>query len=118
MKIAVPIEEYRGLESQVYGHFGSAPVFALIDSDTMAVEALDNPHAVHEHGHCSPLQMLGAARPEAVIVGGIGMGAVMGLRAAGISVWRAPQGTVGDAVRLFNKGQLQEVLDKATCQCS
>ena len=118
MKIALPIDLYRGLESQIHGHFGSAPMFALVDSESLAVQALSNPNAVHEHGHCSPLQALGAARPEAVIVGGIGMGAVMGLRAAGISVWRAPQGTVGDAVRSFNKGELQEVVDRATCQCS
>jgi predicted Fe-Mo cluster-binding NifX family protein len=118
MKIAVPVDEYRGLESQVYGHFGTAPTFVLVDSETMAVEALDNPNAVHEHGHCSPLRALGAARPGAVLVGGIGMGAVIGLRQAGIGVWRAPQGTVADAIRLFNKGQLEEVGDRATCQCS
>jgi predicted Fe-Mo cluster-binding NifX family protein len=118
MKIAVPVGEYCGLQSEVYGHFGSAPTFALVDSETMAVQPLNNPNAVHEHGHCSPLRALGEARPEAVIVGGIGMGAVMGLRAAGISVWRAHPGTVGDAVRMFKKGELEQVLDRATCQCS
>ncbi len=118
MKIAVPVDEYRGLESEVYGHFGSAPMFVLVDSETMVVQALDNPNAVHEHGHCSPLKALGDARPQAILVGGIGMGAVMGLRQAGISVWRAPQGTVANAVRLFNKGQLEEVADRATCPCS
>ena len=118
MNVAIPVDEYQGLESQVYGHFGSAPMFVLVDSETMAVRALDNPNAVHEHGHCNPMKSLGAARPEAVLVGGIGMGAVIGLRQAGIRVWRAPQGTVGDAVRLFNKGELPELVDRATCQCS
>ena len=118
MKVAVPVDEYQGLASQVYGHFGSAPRFVLVDSETMAVQALDNPNAVHEHGQCNPMRSLGAARPEAVLVAGIGMGAVMGLRQAGIRVWRAPQGTVGDVVRLFNKGELAELVDRATCQCS
>jgi predicted Fe-Mo cluster-binding NifX family protein len=118
MKIAVPVEEYRGLDSEVYGHFGSAPMFVLVDSETMSVRALDNPNAVHEHGHCSPLKALGDARPDAILVGGIGMGAVMGLRQAGIGVWRAQMGTVADALRMFNDGELEELSHKGTCQCS
>ena len=118
MKIAIPVAEYRGLDSEVYGHFGTAPTFVLVDSETMSVQALTNPNTVHEHGHCNPLRALGQARPQALLVGGIGMGAVMGLRQAGIGVWRAPEGTVANAVSLFNKGQLEEVGDKATCQCS
>ncbi len=115
MKIAIPVAEYRGLESPVYGHFGSAPAFALVDSDTMSVEAIGNRDHAHVHGACSPMKALAGVRPAAVIVGGIGTGALVGLRAAGIKVYRAVGGTVADAVRQFKAAALPEIEEDGAC---
>ena len=115
MKIAIPVEEYRGIESQVYGHCGSAPVFALVDTETLSVEAIDNRDHAHVHGACSPMKALAGARPDAVIVGGIGTGALLGLKAAGIKVYRASGGTVADAVRQFKATALPEIEENGTC---
>lgn len=115
MKIAIPVEEYRGLESTVYGHFGSALAFALVDVETMAVEAIGNRDQTHVHGACSPMKALAGAKPDAVIVGGIGMGALMGLRASGIKVYRAVGGTVADAVRQFKAAELPGIEEDGAC---
>ena len=115
MKIAIPVAEYRGLESPVYGHFGSAPVFALVNSETMSVAAIGNGDHAHIHGMCSPMKALAGARPDAVIVGGIGAGALIGLRSAGIKVYRAVDGTVADAVRQFKAGELPEIEEDGAC---
>jgi len=114
MKVCIPVAEYCGLESQVYGHFGSAEVFAIVDTETLAVEPLSNRDQNHVHGACSPLNALAGAQPDAVLVGGIGAGALLGLRRAGIAVRLAPAGTVAEAVRLFKEGKLQE-LEASTC---
>jgi predicted Fe-Mo cluster-binding NifX family protein len=115
MKVCIPVAEYRGLESPVYGHFGSADCFALVDTETMAVERLSNRDRAHVHGACSPVKALAGAKPNAILVGGIGTGALIGLRQAGITVCRAPSGTVADAVRLFKAGELEELNAEATC---
>jgi len=115
MKIAIPVADYRALESQVYGHFGSAPVFALVDSETMAIEPVGNRDHGHVHGACSPLKALAGAKPDAVVVGGIGGGALMGLRAAGIKVYRCTEGTVADAVRLLKDNKLEEIDEQGVC---
>jgi predicted Fe-Mo cluster-binding NifX family protein len=115
MKIAVPVAEYRGLESQTYGHFGSADCFVLVDTETMTVERLSNRDRAHVHGACSPMKALAGAKPNAVLVGGIGPGALIRLRQAGITVCRAPEGTVADAVRLFTAGELETLDAEATC---
>ena len=115
MKIAIPVGEYLGLESPVYGHFGSAPVFALVDSETMSVEAIGNHDQGHVHGACSPMKALAGARPDAVVVGGIGMGAVVGLREAGIKVYRCVDGTVADAVRQLKAEELAEIDENGAC---
>jgi predicted Fe-Mo cluster-binding NifX family protein len=115
MKVCIPVAEYCGLESPVYGHFGSAPSFVLVDADTMAVELVGNQDQGHVHGQCSPVKALAGARPEAVAVGGIGAGAVLGLRQAGIRVYRATGKTVAEVVALLKKGDLKEIDWQDTC---
>jgi len=115
MKIAIPVAEYSGLKSPVYGHFGSAPVFALVDTETMSVEPIGNRDHGHVHGQCSPMKALAGARPDAIIVGGIGMGALLGLREAGIKVYRCIGGTVEEAVRQLKDEALQEIEENGAC---
>ena len=115
MKIAIPVADYRGLESAVYGHFGSAPTFALVDSETMSVEAMGNQNQAHVHGACSPMKALAGARPDAVIVGGIGTGALLGLRSAGMKVYCSLGGTVAQAVSQLKAGELAEMDERGAC---
>ncbi len=115
MKVAIPVAENRGLESPVYGHFGSAPAFVLVDSDTMSVGLLGNQDQTHVHGQCQPMKALAGTMPDAVIVGGIGGGALRGLRAAGIKVYCCDGGTVMDAMRLFQSGGLSEMQIDDAC---
>lgn len=115
MKIGIPVAEFCGLDSLVYGHFGSAPTFVLVDSETLAVEALGNQDRAHVHGQCSPIKALAGAKPEAVVVGGIGAGALLGLREAGIKVYRSAGATVADVVALLKKGDLKEVSWEDAC---
>ena len=115
MKICIPVSEYCGLASPVHGHFGSAPCFISVDTETMAAEELSNSDREHVHGACSPVKALAGAKPDAVLVGGLGAGALQGLRQAGIRVYLAPEGTVAEALRLFAAGQLEELATLATC---
>ncbi len=115
MKIAIPVAEDRGLESLVYGHFGSAPTFVLVDSETMSVESVDNRDQVHAHGQCSPLKALAGTRPEAVVVGGIGAGALLGLQNAGIRVYQAAGKTVAEVVALLRQGGLKGIDRQHAC---
>ena len=115
MKIAIPVVEYCGLESVINGHFGSSPAFAFVDSETMAVEELANQNRDHVHGMCSPMRALAGAKPDAVIVGGIGAGALIGLRSAGIKVYRLAEGTVAQAVKQLKSGELAEMGENAVC---
>jgi len=115
MKICIPVAEYHGLDSPVYGHFGSAPCFALVDTETMTVSPLDNRDQAHIHGACSPVKAMAGAKPDAVVVGGIGTGALLGLRAAGIKVYRAGGGTIEQVVRLLKAGKLSDMDEDAAC---
>lgn len=42
MKVCIPTKEKGGLEDEISKHLGSAPTFAIIDTDTMTVEVVPN----------------------------------------------------------------------------
>jgi len=115
MRIIAPVEEYCGDESRLYGHFGSAPCFAILDTESGTVEPLDNQDRVHKHGACNPLSALAGRNVDAVIVGGIGAGALNGLLRAGIRVLRGNGGTVRQAIKDFQQGLLPEIAPGETC---
>jgi len=115
MRICIPTGTKDGLKAEVYGHFGSAPYFTVCDSKTLRCEIIDNGNVVHEHGMCNPLKAVGESRPDAVAVGGIGMGAIRGLNAAGIKVYISTEPTVEATVAAITAGKLKEADASAAC---
>ena len=70
MKVGFPVQHNEGIENQVYGHFGSAPAFLIIDTEGKEVLTVDNRDLHHAHGACNPIQALGGKTVEAMVVGG------------------------------------------------
>ena len=115
MKIAFPTKEEQGMDSSVYGHFGSAPHFIIVDSEKGTFEAAGNPDVFHKHGQCQPLAALSGKPVDAVVVGGIGAGALFKLNNAGIKTYRAVEGTVAENLELIKSGKLPQFLPEHTC---
>ncbi len=115
MKICFPVVKNEGLESEVYGHFGSAPGFVVVDIATSEITAVSNRDRGHQHGACNPIAGLDGHEVDAIVVGGIGGGALHKLNSAGMRVFQARQGTVGENVALFRTNCLQEFLPGHTC---
>lgn len=115
MKIAFPTEENRGMDSPVYGHFGSAPYFIIVDTETDSLTHTDNADKEHLHGQCQPLKALSGKVVDAVVVGGIGAGALHKLNEAGIKVYRAVEGDVSENFELVKSGMLPLFTPDQTC---
>ncbi|MFC1886277.1 NifB/NifX family molybdenum-iron cluster-binding protein [Thermodesulfobacteriota bacterium] len=115
MKIAFPTQENNKMDSPVYGHFGSAPYFIIVDSETSAFETVNNADAEHLHGQCQPLKALAGKPVDAVVVGGIGAGALHKLNEAGINVFRAIEGAVSENLELIKSGMLPPFTADQTC---
>ncbi len=107
MKVCFPVEENKGLDSIVYSHFGSAPLFVKVDTDTMAFEVLQNSDQHHAHGMCHPLKALSGHEIDAVVLGGIGAGALAKLNAAGIAVYKSSAPTVRENLDLVVQKKLR-----------
>jgi predicted Fe-Mo cluster-binding NifX family protein len=115
MIIAFPTQEDKGLESPVYGHFGSARRFIIVNSENGTFEVLLNDDREHLHGRCRPLNALGGRPVDAVVVGGIGGGALSKLNAAGITAYRAVEASVAENLKLIQSGFLPVFTLDQTC---
>ena len=115
MKICFPVKDNQGLESAVFNHFGSAPSFVVIDTDSGAVAEVINRDLHHAHGACSPLKALDGHPVDAVVVGGIGGGALAGLTRAGIRVYRSSAPSIAANIDLLKAGALEPWLPAQAC---
>ena len=116
MKVSFGVEVNEGFESRVYGHFGSAPAFVIVDTDLNRVLSLDNSNAHHVHGACNPVMALGGNSVDAMVVGGIGPGALMKLNALGIKVYGAGAATIVENMALLEENRLQELSMDNSCR--
>lgn len=115
MKVCFPVVENQGLESRVFGHFGSAPGFVVVDLLTNAMTAINNSDQIHQHGACNPVAGLGGHQVDAIVVGGIGGGALHKLNSDGMRVFQAQEGNIGANLELLRVNALQEFLPGHTC---
>jgi predicted Fe-Mo cluster-binding NifX family protein len=106
VKVCFAVEKDEGINSAVYGHFGSAPVFVMVDMEKESVTTVGNSDLNHVHGACNPIQAIGGEAVDAVVVGGIGAGAISGLNARGIKVYGSVAETVKQNIDLLREGRL------------
>lgn len=115
MNICIPITSDNGIQSPVSLHFGSAPIFMVVDTENGSCRAITNRNLHHDHGMCRPLSQLAGERLDAMVVGGIGMGAFGKLKAANIRVYHSTYLTVEETVAAFKNGTLREVTPATAC---
>lgn len=115
MNICIPVNEDQGLQSPVCAHFGSAPLFLIVNTDTDECRTVNNEHAHHAHGMCQPLAALSNEQLDGIVVGGIGMGALMKLRASNIDVFLSGYPTVSATIAAYKAGALKPVTPQNAC---
>nr|WP_242943333.1 NifB/NifX family molybdenum-iron cluster-binding protein [Clostridium uliginosum] len=115
MKICFPVKSNEGIDSIPYGHFGTAPLFIICDIESGEVKTVGNGDLGHEHGKCQPIKALSGETVDAVVVGGIGQGAITKLNSMGIKVYRAVEGSVKENLDVYKKGGLVEFPANHTC---
>lgn len=110
MKLCIPVESDKGLDSIIYGHFGSAPNFLVYNTDSEKVEAIINANQHHEHGTCNPAETVKSAGIDFAICKGMGARAIINLNEAGIKVLRTVSNTAKEAINDFKIDKL-DILD-------
>ncbi len=114
MTICFPVKRNDGLGSQIYEHFGLAPMFLLVDAKTGEVEEQTNRNS--GRGGRQPFNVLVGKAVDAVVVGEIGKGALAGLHKASLKVFQAQAGSIADNLTQFTEGTLTELPLNAVCR--
>jgi predicted Fe-Mo cluster-binding NifX family protein len=115
MKVCFPIEKDDGLASAVFGHFGSAPMFLLVDTENNQAITISNADTHHSHGACKPMKALSGQQVDGIVVGNIGTGARMQLQSFGLRVFKAQGATVRENIEKIVLDTLPEFGDHDSC---
>jgi predicted Fe-Mo cluster-binding NifX family protein len=115
MRIGFPVLKTEGLESEVYGHFGSAPAFVVFETESGDIKTINNKDQHHAHGACNPMKALDNEKVDAIVVGGIGGGALTRLNQLGIKVFRATAPTIKENIDLLRASNLSELTLQQCC---
>ena len=116
MKVGFAVKGNEGIESKVYDHFGSAPVFIIVDTEGKDILTINNKDLHHVHGACNPIMALDGKSVDAMVVGGIGAGALTKLNTSGIKVYEAGAPTVKENLALLSENKLQELSVDHACR--
>jgi len=116
MKVGFAVQADEGMKSRVYDHFGSAPLFVIVDSVSQDIATVNNKDLNHVHGACNPIKALDGRSIDAMVVGGIGAGALIKLNGMGIKVFAAAAPTIKENILLFNESKLPELSVNNACR--
>lgn len=110
MRIAVT-SDGETLESLVDPRFGRASVFLIVDSETMAFEAVKNNQNLNlpQGAGIQAAQNVIQHKPDVVLTGNCGPKAFKVLQAGGVEVVVGVQGKVLDAVNAYGEGRYEPI---------
>ncbi|MFZ5351647.1 MAG: NifB/NifX family molybdenum-iron cluster-binding protein [Bacillota bacterium] len=115
MRVCIPIGENKGLDSIAFDHFGSAPFFLIYNLANEEMKLIQNQDLHHTHGMCQPLKAIAGESVDAILVAGIGAGALNKLRNQGIRVFRAESSTAAKNIELLKNNKLHEFEADHSC---
>ena len=108
MKISISAVE-PGFNAPFDARFGRCAYFIFVDSETHAWDAAPNPALASGGGAgTQAAQFIASQGAQGVISGKFGPNAYEALKAAGIKMYAAQQGTVEDLIQSFLSGELAE----------
>ena len=116
MKICIPIKEDNGLDSIAYNHFGSAPFYMIYNLDNQETKVIENDDLHHVHGMCQPIKSLNGEKVNAILVGGIGAGALNKLNDQDIKVYKVSEDSVSRNIELLKQNKLYEYSVNDSCE--
>ena len=108
MKIAIPIEEDKGLDSEISEHFGRSKFFIVIDENGNVLEKIENIEE-HKKKNIHPPAILKTKGVEVILASSIGYHALELSKALKIEVYLGEARTVREILEKYKKGELKKV---------
>ncbi len=116
VKIVIPVDKFDGTTSQIFPHFGRAPLFTMITlTDNHKVEDIKpitgQPIEGHYGGHGAAESLALNLQVDAVIVKGMGRRGLQIFQEKKVSVFTGNVNTVGEAIDAYCRGTLTQLTE-------
>lgn len=115
MKLCIPTMEQGGLDDEVSVHFGRAPTFTVVDTDSKEVVVMRN-RSEHMGGLGKPPEHIAKTGAKVMICSGLGPRAIDMLNSFGIEVFIGAAGTAREALKMWEEGKLPPATHEAACK--
>jgi predicted Fe-Mo cluster-binding NifX family protein len=115
MKICVPTNGAGGLEDRLSQHFGRAPTFTIVDTESGEVTVIEN-KSDHMGGTGKPPEQIKGTGSKVVLCPGLGPSALIMLMSYGMQVFVGANGTARDAIDQFKSGSLKTATLESACK--
>lgn len=103
------------MDDRVGEHFGRVPTYTIVDTESGAVEILDN-RSEHAGGSGLPAEHLAQAGIDVLLCAGLGRRAMLLFQGYGVTVHIGAHGTVRDAMEAWKREGLQMATEQDICQ--
>jgi len=108
VKVCFPITNDNGIDSTLYGHFASTPLFLVFDTVTHQSSIVPNHDEKNPFAGCNPFSALKGRQLDGIVVGGIGDEALRAMNLCGFRVFEAQSESISENIPLFEKNELFE----------
>lgn len=115
MKICVPTSGQGGYDDAVSEHFGRAPTYTVVDTESEKVNVISN-KSEHMGGTGKPPEQIAQTGAQILICSGLGPRAIGMFESYGIEVYVGAQGSARQAVEMWRAGKLQKASDENACK--
>ncbi|MFY9605352.1 MAG: NifB/NifX family molybdenum-iron cluster-binding protein [Thermoplasmata archaeon] len=115
MRICIPTSGTGGLDDKVSEHFGRAPTFTVVDTESEKVTVIEN-RSDHMGGTGKPPEQIKNTGCSVVLGCGLGPNAVSMLRSYGIQTYVGARGSAKEAIDQFNRGELRIATEESACK--
>lgn len=113
-RVVIPVIDDRGADSQLSGHFGRAPFFAVFElsEDGKILDQRIVPNdSEHFGGVGFPPDRILQLKPDAVVTYGMGPRALSRFQNARVAVLRANSNLVTDVLSAYMRDELEELTE-------
>ncbi|MFW6003235.1 MAG: NifB/NifX family molybdenum-iron cluster-binding protein [Halanaeroarchaeum sp.] len=108
MRACVPTNDETGLDAEKSDHFGRAPFYTIVDTETGEIEIVPN-ESDHRGGSKLPPTFVADLDVDVVLVDNVGERGMKLFDEHGIDVYQSPDSTVDAVIDGFQAGTLDQL---------
>ncbi|MCK5124709.1 MAG: NifB/NifX family molybdenum-iron cluster-binding protein [candidate division Zixibacteria bacterium] len=116
MRVCIPAKSKTGRDVEIHRHFGTAPYFAIYDSETDDLEFAPNQNPHKGQGGCNPPEKIGRSDFDSILCHSMGKNALAMFNERNITVFQANNNIISGVIELIKAGTILPITPSVGCK--